>query len=276
MIQASIAAAFSSMGISGTPRLSPTKWVLDSRASHHMTWDSSKFTSTHKHGPVSHVQIANGQSLPVQAIGNIHPFSTQPSLRPSNVLHVPQLSANLLSVGQLANDNCHVSFSPNGCFIQDQGTGQMRGKETKDGSLFSLDLEYQPSAYFSTSSDISLWHRRLGHPNDQKLLYMFKNKLLPGTFSLFHNYQCHACSSAKAKTLSFPLHSNKTSSCFELAHSDVWGVTPVISRCGYKYFIIFINDFSRFTWVYFLHSKSDAFTIFSQFVALMRTQFNST
>lgn len=124
----------------------------------------------------------------------------------------------------------------------------MLGKGTKDGSLFSLDLEYQPSAYFSTSSDISLWHRRLGHPNDQKLLYMFKNKLLPGNFSLFHNYQCHACSSAKAKTLSFPLHSNKTSSCFELAHSDVWGVTPVISQCGYKYFITFIDDFSRFTW----------------------------
>ena len=47
--------------------------------------------------------------------------------------------------------------------------------------------------------------------------------------------------------------------CFKIVHTDVWGVTPVPSHARYKYFVTFIDDYSRFTWIYFLRSKSKVF-----------------
>ena len=47
----------------------------------------------------------------------------------------------------------------------------------------------------------------------------------------------------------------------------------VLSHAQYRYFVIFIDDYSRFTWVYFLHSKADVFFIFQTFVVLVETQF---
>jgi hypothetical protein len=61
-----------------------------------------------------------------------------------------------------------------------------------------------------------------------------------------------SCKLSKSKALSFPSHGSRASKCFEIIHTDVWGVSPVISNAQYKYFVTFIDDFSRFTWIYFL------------------------
>ena len=66
------------------------------------------------------------------------------------------------------------------------------------------------------------------------------------------------------------------SQCFELIHSDVWGIAPVVSHAHYKYFVTFIDDFSRFTWVYFLRAKGEVFSVFQRFLALLETQFSAS
>jgi transposase InsO family protein len=63
------------------------------------------------------------------------------------------------------------------------------------------------------------------------------------------------------------------SACFEIIHTDVWGMS--LSHAQYRYFVTFIDDYSRFTRVYFLHSKADMFSIFQTFVALVETQFST-
>jgi len=60
-----------------------------------------------------------------------------------------------------------------------------------------------------------------------------------------------------------------------MIHSDFWGIALVISHAQYKYFITFIDDYSRFTLVYFLRSKAEAFTTFKFFHAFVQTQFSS-
>jgi hypothetical protein len=52
---------------------------------------------------------------------------------------------------------------------------------------------------------------------------------------------------------------SRAEKCFDIVHSDVWGISLVISHARYKYFVTFIDDFSRYTWVYFLQSKSEVF-----------------
>ena len=56
-------------------------------------------------------------------------------------------------------------------------------------------------------------------------------------------------------------------------HTDIWGIALVISHEHYRYFVTFIDDFTRFTWVYFLRSKSEVFSVFKVFLTLVETQF---
>ena len=60
-----------------------------------------------------------------------------------------------------------------------------------------------------------------------------------------------------------------------MIHSDVWGISPIISHANYKYFVTFIDDYSKYTWIYFLRSKSEVFSVFKTFVAYIETQFSS-
>jgi hypothetical protein len=85
---------------------------------------------------------------------------------------------------------------------------------------------------------------------------------------------CDVCKLAKQTRLSFPLSTSKTQNIFELVHSDVWRSAPLISYNGFKYFVIFIDDFSKTTWLYLLKSKDDVFNCFEEFVNRVQTQYN--
>ena len=110
---------------------------------------------------------------------------------------------------------------------------------------------------------ISLWHRRLGHSSsvvvqqvlrDNKILFSESNK----------ESVCDACQMAKSHQLPYPKSSSVSSSPLELVFSDVWG--PASESFGrYKYYVSFIDDYSKFTWVYLLKKKSDVFQKFHDF-----------
>ena len=68
---------------------------------------------------------------------------------------------------------------------------------------------------------------------------------------------------------------NKQASApFELVHSDVWGPCPIMSPTGFKYFVTFVDNFSRVTWLYLMKSRFELFSHFSAFCVELRTQFH--
>ncbi|CAL2228235.1 unnamed protein product [Prunus armeniaca] len=74
--------------------------------------------------------------------------------------------------------------------------------------------------------------------------------------------------------LPFSLSKTRSSEAFHRIHSDVWGPSPCTSISGYRYYVIFVDDCTRYTWVYPLINKSDVFGIFVKFHAYISTFFN--
>ena len=81
------------------------------------------------------------------------------------------------------------------------------------------------------------------------------NKISPSLSVV--QFECNSCKLGKSKILPFPIHKSKINNPFDMIHSDLWGIAPIISHANYKYFMTFIDDYTRFTWVYFLRSKDE-------------------
>ena len=62
---------------------------------------------------------------------------------------------------------------------------------------------------------------------------------------------------------------------FDLVHSDVWGPAPFASKGGHRYYILFIDDFLRYTWLFFMRSRSEVLSIYQRFVAMVRTRYST-
>lgn len=98
-----------------------------------------------------------------------------------------------------------------------------------------------------------LWHLRMGHPLDNAL------HNLNSEFSLDSSH-CETCCYSKQQV-------------FELVHFDVWDNAPVDSRDGFKYFVTFIDNKSRTTWLYLLTYKSEVLKVFQEFCSMVHTQY---
>jgi hypothetical protein len=76
---------------------------------------------------------------------------------------------------------------------------------------------------------------------------------------------CHDYCIAKAHRLSFFSSSSISSSPLHVVHSDVWGPSLIVSSNGFHYYLLFVDDYSKFTWIYFMKNKSEVPHLFSLF-----------
>ncbi|KAH0683551.1 hypothetical protein KY290_022175 [Solanum tuberosum] len=117
---------------SGTSNSIKSTWHLDSGASNHMTGDLSQFSSLYDDVSKYVIHTANRHTLPASGIGSVGNLS--------NILYVPNLKANLVSVGQLVDQNCVVKFSPNDCVVQNLKIEMTIAKGRRVGRMFLLML----------------------------------------------------------------------------------------------------------------------------------------
>ena len=193
-----------------------------------------------------------------------------------DVYYVPALKHNLLSVGQLILKNYDVHFAKEHCIIRDPD-GNLLGKvKMTTNKMFPVKFNKDNLSAFSMhiQDKSRLWHLRFGHLSLGSLVHMSKTQMVRGIPSLNDtNQECEACALGKQARNPFPKEEAWRAKCpLELVHTDVCGPMRTPSIGGSKYILSFIDDFSRKTWVYFLHEKSQVFEKFKSFKSFVEKQ----
>jgi hypothetical protein len=118
-----------------------------------------------------------------------------------------------------------------------------------------------------------LWHKRVGHIGVKGLQDMQRKGMLGGfpEYGLEFNF-CEHCIYGKQIQGRFPSGATRENVILELVHSDVFGSGTVPSLDVSLYYVSFIYDFSRNTWIYFLRKKSEVFNRFKEFKYLVENQ----
>ena len=257
-----------------------TTWIVDSGASDHMIGNLMVF---HEYTPChnnSSVRIADGTLSRVFGTGSVI-ISKDITLH--SVLYVPKLDCNLLSISRLTQDlNCVTKFLPHMCEFQALNSGKRIGNAEVRAGLYLLRAEEirrlpmktacvvsNPST--KTDSVVMLWHYRLGHPN-----FSYLEKLYPSLFNKnSKNFQCEICQLSKHTRNSYSIQPYKPSHPFSLIHSDVWGACRINNITGSRWFVTFVDDHTRVTWVFLMKKKSEVREIFENFNNMVQTQFQA-
>jgi hypothetical protein len=160
-------------------------------------------------------------------------------MRMKDVLYVPGLKNNLLSISALDNKGFRVAFIdgevlmfPKGKTIED---AVVIGIE--EGGLYKLKGHLDAALTQSTERPCELWHRRLAHVNYKALPYVRKVVRGLPKFKVDHEGVCKGCAKGKNIKNPFPKSDSKTKVILELIHSDVCGPMPSTSLSGYVYYV---------------------------------------
>ncbi|CAJ2651271.1 unnamed protein product [Trifolium pratense] len=126
----------------------------------------------------------------------------------------------------------------------------------------------------SSSSSFYLWHSRLGHVSASRLKYLASTGAL-GKLQTSDISDCCGCKLAKFSALPFNKSTSVSNAPFDLVHSDVWGPSSVLTKGGSRYYVCFIDDYSRYCWVYLMINRSEFYDIYRMFLAMVKTQHNA-
>jgi hypothetical protein len=236
-----------------------------------MTGEKSMFSSFEENGgPHENIIFGDNGKGEVMGLGKIA-ISNDTSI--SNVLLVKSLNYNLLSVSQLCEIGYNCLFTNEGVVVSRREdasivfTGKLKGKLYLVD--FSTDGVMPKTCLMAKSSMGWLWHRRLAHVGMRNLSKLQKNEHILGltNVSFEKNRICSACQAGKQVGASHPVKNVMTTTRpLELLHMDLFGPIAYISIGGNKYGLVIVDDFSRFTWVFFLYDKNETQAIFNKFV----------
>jgi len=249
------------------------EWIIDSGCSNHVTFNKASFSSLIDLD--SKIELADGNVVQIVGQGtvelNIIVDGIPKICQLENVFLAPELGFQLLSVSQLDNKGLTTSFSNGKCQIRNRqhlmATGSAAGK------LYVLDT---PSTSLKghkslVSNSLSVWHERMAHVSHSTIQSMVQNKVVTGVeIESTDNSDppCDGCVIGKGHREPIPKSVKfKSTTLLQLVHSDLNGPLEVPSLGGSKYFVTFIDDFSKWTVVYMMRNKSETFERFKQYHA---------
>ncbi|GJR57246.1 hypothetical protein Tco_1499408 [Tanacetum coccineum] len=198
-----------------------------------------------------------------------------------DVYFVNELKFNLFSISQMCDKKNYVLFTNTECLVLSPNfklpdENQILFKIPRKENMYSFDMKNivpeESLTYLvakATLDESMLWHRRLGHINFKNINKLVKDNLVRGLpIKRFENDQtCVAClkgkqhrASCKSKVL------NPITKPLFMLHMDLFSLTFVSSLMHKKYCLVVTDDYSRFTWVFFLTTKDETSEILKHFI----------
>ncbi|KAG8502342.1 hypothetical protein CXB51_000314 [Gossypium anomalum] len=254
-----------------------TSWCPDTGATHHVCQNALSLNTSTPYSGNSYLLMGNGASTRIFSIGHTVLPTPNKVLHLSNVLCVPSIRKNLMSVSQFASDNnVFFEFYPLYCVIKDAQAHEvlMRGR-VRDGLYqFTVAQSVPPATVpsihnaevlsSSTNNNVfDLWHKRLGHPSDAVVKDVLNKSSVVFTKKCLESV-CIVCQKGKAHKLPFVSSTTEYLELFELVVSDLWGPASVACE-GNLYYVSFIDMCSRFTWVYLINASLKRLSVFFSF-----------
>ncbi|KAI5334921.1 hypothetical protein L3X38_025054 [Prunus dulcis] len=229
-----------------TTEIKTNEWYIDSGCSNHMTGNLELLVDV-RTNVAGRVQMPTGALVSVAGIGSLSIDTAKGRKYIREVMYLPGLKENLLSVGQMDEHGCYpVSF------------------------LAEKQLLMKTSFLQSTW----IWHKRLGHLNFAGLKQLRDKEMVHGLPQLEEQSGvCEGCQFGKQHRNAFPKdQAQRASKVLELVHVDLCGPMRNESVARNRYFMLIIDDFTRMIWVYFLRNKSEAFYCFKKFKSMTELQ----
>ena len=252
------------------------EWLTDSGSTAHITPTTTSLqTATPYNGP-ENVMVADGSFQPITHVGSTTLTTSTGSVPLNDVLVCPTMEKSLLSVSKLCDDYpCGVLFDANAVYVIDLQTQKVVTKGPRREGLYVLkNLGF--TTFYSNrqvaASDL-VWHQRLGHANFQILQLLQNSKAILVNKSSTTSV-CEPCQMGKSTKLPFSSSISTVKEPLDRLHCDLWGPSPVVSVQGFKYYAVIVDDFSRYSWIFPLKSKSDFCDVFMVFQKQVENQFS--
>jgi len=247
------------------------RWYLDTGATNHMTGRRDVFSELDQ-SITGTVRFGDGSLVTIEGQGTVV-FSTSSGEQQAltGVYFIPRLKSNLISVGQLDESDATVEIKRGVMRIWDQHERLLARIERGCNRLYTLHLDIDRPLSLAARADDNAWkwHERFGHINFNALQQLAKKQMVYGLPAIEHADQfCDTCVLTKQKRTPFPAQAKfRAEHALDLVHGDICGPVTPATPGGKKYFLLLVDDYSRFMWLLLLEAKSDAPAAIKRFQA---------
>ncbi|CAL9226316.1 unnamed protein product, partial [Arabidopsis halleri] len=207
--------------------VSKTMWYLDSGCSNHMSGIKSMFKEIDESYKLK-VKLGDDKEVQVEGRGIVVVHNGDGNLKLIyDVYYIPELSQNLLSVGQMVENNCSIFFDGNVCVIKNKKSGCTLAVVRKtSNNLYPLEMSSveASSLVAKVSEETRLWHLRYGHLHENALKMLSEKDMVVGLPKIEGLKLCEGCVFGKQTRKSFPVcQARRATQCLEIVHADLGG-----------------------------------------------------
>ncbi|KAM0730296.1 Retrovirus-related Pol polyprotein from transposon TNT 1-94 [Formica fusca] len=251
-------------------------WIVDSGCTSNMTNKEGSILNMKKINSVIGV-AKSSETMIAKGHGSIE-FD---NCRLEEVMYVPELSMNLLSVNAITKKGGEVLFSKNEVEIRHENKTKLKGQKSSNG-LFQVDLkaETKQNSYLTENKETNAetWHRKLGHLSYENLRRL--TKLCEGLDITPEEIRkqeslCTVCQEAKQARIKFGEQRNKATRPLQIVHTDLCGPIDPTTWDRKRYFLTFLDDYTHLTVAFLLKSKDEVPDKIKEYVEMAEAHWDS-
>ena len=239
-------------------------WVLDTGATNHMSGSRTAFSRMDT-AVLGTVRFGDDSVAQIEGRGTITFSCKNGELRSfSGVYFIPRLTTNIVSVGQLDERGYKIDIKDGVMQIREPDGRLLAMVKRAANRLYTLHVKIAETrclAVRSRGDEVAWrWHERFGHVNMAALRKLAREELVRGLPVIGQVEElCEACQAGKQRRNPFPAQAEfRAKQCLELVHGDLCGpIAPATPR-GNKYFLLLVDDLSRYMWLAVIPSKDRA------------------